>query len=265
MAIVGYSNITQDMGILRTLLPYQLDVFTIQSSSRAVTTLQYLRREEYASVLCDMVTYTAAKEMDVNAFLITSSAESIRAAFDRAVFFCSANRQLRSENQFLRQLLHKRTSQTVVFTRAGKLVFFHAGGRLRRAAGHAARKNRAWPPPGRIMSCSSSAGCCTTLKRCSFSDGEAYTAFIFSLPHPLSPGDKYGISYYNCSQLEEACSASIYNITGLTAQYHQSILQAAAGRAPVFLFGAAEQEGISGAHNLPAQRASQPPFYSDRL
>lgn len=47
-----------------------------------------------------MVTYTAAKEMDVNAFLITSSAESIRAAFDQAVFFCSANRQLRSENQF---------------------------------------------------------------------------------------------------------------------------------------------------------------------
>lgn len=123
VAIVGYSNITQDMGILRTLLPYQLDVFTIQSSSQAVTTLQYLRREEYASVLCDMVTYTAAKEMDVNAFLITSSAESIRAAFDQAVFFCSANRQLRSENQFLRQLLHKRTSQTVVFTRAGKLVF----------------------------------------------------------------------------------------------------------------------------------------------
>ena len=86
VAIVGYSNITQDMGILRTLLPYQLDVFTIQSSSQAVTTLQYLRREEYASVLCDMVTYTAAKEMDVNAFLITSSAESIRAAFDQAVF-----------------------------------------------------------------------------------------------------------------------------------------------------------------------------------
>ena len=39
VAIVGYSNITQDMGILRTLLPYQLDVFTIQSSSQAVTTL----------------------------------------------------------------------------------------------------------------------------------------------------------------------------------------------------------------------------------
>ena len=76
VAIVGYSNITQDMGILRTLLPYQLDVFTIQSSSQAVTTLQYLRREEYASVLCDMVTYTAAKEMDVNAAKTSSCASS---------------------------------------------------------------------------------------------------------------------------------------------------------------------------------------------
>ena len=71
------------------------------------------------------------------------------------------------------------------------------------------------------------------------SDGEAYTAFYFLASTPPVAGDKYGISYYNCSQLEEACSAGIYNITGLTAQYHQSILQAAAGRAPVFLFGAA--------------------------
>lgn len=240
VAIVGYSNITQDMGILRTLLPYQLDVFTIQSSGQAVTTLQYLRREEYASVLCDMVTYTAAKEMDVNAFLITSSAESIRAAFDQAVFFCSANRQLRSENQFLRQLLHKRTSQTVVFTRAGKLVFSTLEDASAELLDMLREKIESVAAAGRIKVMQQFRGLLYNIEAMQLpSDGEAYTAFYFLASTPPVAGDKYGISYYNCSQLEEACSAGIYNITGLTAQYHQSILQAAAGRAPVFLFGAA--------------------------
>ena len=133
---------------------------------------------------CDMVTYTAAKEMDVNAFLITSSAESIRAAFDQAVFFCSANRQLRSENQFLRQLLHKRTSQTVVFTRAGKLVF----STLEDASAELLdmlreKKSRAWPPRDASRSCSSSAGCCTTLKRCSFLRRRGLYRLLFSRFH----------------------------------------------------------------------------------
>lgn len=190
VAIVGYSNITQDMGILRTLLPYQLDVFTIQSSSQAVTTLQYLRREEYASVLCDMVTYTAAKEMDVNAFLITSSAESIRAAFDQAVFFCSANRQLRSENQFLRQLLHKRTSQTVVFTRAGKLVFSTLEDASAELLDMLREKIESVAAAGRIKVMQQFRGLLYNIEAMQLpSDGEAYTAFYFlaSTP-PLLPG-----------------------------------------------------------------------------
>ncbi len=142
VAIVGYSNITQDMGILRTLLPYQLDVFTIQSSSQAVTTLQYLRREEYASVLCDMVTYTAAKEMDVNAFLITSSAESIRAAFDQAVFLLQRQPPAAQRKPVPAPAPAQTHQPDRSIHPCGQAGFFHAGGRLRRAAGHAARKNR---------------------------------------------------------------------------------------------------------------------------
>lgn len=240
VAIVGYSNITQDMGVLRALLPYQLDVFTIQSSDQAVTTLQYLRREQYASILCDMVSYTAAKEMDFNAFLITSSAESIRAAFDQAVFFCNANRQLRSENQFLRRLLHKRTSQTVVFTRAGKLVFSTLEDASPELLAMLREKIESVAAAGRIKIMQQFRGLLYNIEALQLpSDGEAYTAFYFLASTPPVAGDKYGVGYYTCAQLEEACSAGIYNIAGLTAQYHQSILQAAAGRAPVFLFGAA--------------------------
>ncbi|MFQ8831715.1 MAG: PrpR N-terminal domain-containing protein [Ruthenibacterium lactatiformans] len=86
VAIVGYSNITQDMGILRTLLPYQLDVFTIQSSSQAVTTLQYLRRENMPRSW-RYGHHTAAKEMDVNASL---SPPALKASAPRSTRLFSA-------------------------------------------------------------------------------------------------------------------------------------------------------------------------------
>lgn len=72
------------------------------------------------------------------------------------------------------------------------------------------------------------------------SDGEAYTAFYFLASTPLLPGTNTASATITAANWRRACSAGIYNITGLTAQYHQSILQAAGqGRAPVFLFGAA--------------------------
>lgn len=206
-------------------------------------------------VLCDMVTYTAAKEMDVNAFLITSSAESIRAAFDQAVFL-QRQPPAGSENQFLRQA----PAPDQYSPRTGKLV-------------------SRWTPPGKyspVLRENRERGCRGThqghaaVPRLLYnieamqlpSDGGLYRLLFFSLPHPCRR-DKYGISYYNCSQLEEACSAGIYNITGLTAQYHQSILQAAAGRAPVFLFGAAGTgRKVWRARSTCAARRSHPLFRS---
>ena len=155
-------------------------------------------------------------------------------------FFLQRQPPAAQRNQFLRQLLHKRTSQTVVFTRAGKLVFSTLEDASAELLDMLREKIESVAAAGRIKVMQQFRGLLYNIEAMQLpSDGEAYTAFYFLASTPPVAGDKYGISYYNCSQLEEACSAGIYNITGLTAQYHQSILQAAAGRAPVFLFGAA--------------------------
>ena len=239
VVLVGYSNITQDMGILRALLPYKIDVHTIQSSGEAVTTLQYLRQNQYDTVLCDMVTYTAAREMDLNAFLITSSAESIRIAFDQAVFFCSSTQGLRSENQFLRGLLQGRASQTVVFTRGGKLVFSSLEDAPGEVLDMLREKIASVVEQGRIKVMQQLHGLLYNIEALPLpSDGQAYVAFYFLTSTPPIAGEKYGVSYYSARQLEAECEGCVYAAAGLTAQYHQSLVQAAAGRAPVFLFGA---------------------------
>lgn len=238
VAVVGYSNITQDMQMLKELLPYKIGIFAIESTGQVVATLQYLRQNGYTSLLCDMVTYTAAREMDFSAFLITSSAESVRAAFEKAIFFCSANRQLREENHFFRQLLHQRISQTVVFTVEGKLFFStleEAGSAfldvLREKIGEV-------PGEGQAKFLLQYHGQLYHIQARRIVEGQTpYVSFYFFTTLPPAAGDKYGISYHSQEELEQACGQSIYSVVGLTSQYHRAIGQACAGREPVFLSG----------------------------
>lgn len=239
VVIIGYSNITQDMEILRELLAYDIKVFTIDSSEQAVAVLQSLRQKQHISLLCDTVSYTIAEKMDFNAFLITSSAESIRTAFDQAVFFCAANRGLRSENQFLRQLLHRRSSHTIVFTQKGKLVFSSMEGASVDLLELLREKIDEVMAQGKIKVLQQLHGMLYHIEALQLpSESEDYIAFYFVVTTPPVTGDKYGIRYLSRWQLEQECSGSIYDIAGLTVQYHRVIGQANASRAPIFLFGA---------------------------
>ena len=58
---------------------------------------------------------STAKRLGLNSFLITSSIESIRKAFDQAVLLCRSQEHLRDENLFFRELIQGQISQTVVF------------------------------------------------------------------------------------------------------------------------------------------------------
>lgn len=239
MAIVGYSNITQDLSFLHELLPYKIDIHTIQSSAQAVTTLQYLRKEQHTTILCDTVTYTLAKEMDFNAFLITSGSASIRSAFEQALFFCGTSRQLKTENKFLRQLLNEHSSHTVVFTLDGKLVLSSLENTSKELLEMLSEKINTVAEQGQTKVLQQFQGALYNISAVRISSGdENFVAFSFLITTPPIIGDRYGISYLNFEGVRQMCEDSIYNIVGLTTQYHQSIAQAARLSAPVFILGA---------------------------
>lgn len=238
VAVVGYSNITQDMQMLKELLPYKIGIFAIESTGQVVATLQYLRQNGYTSLLCDMVTYTAAREMDFSAFLITSSAESVRAAFEKAIFFCSANRRLREENHFFRQLLHQRISRTVVFTVEGKLFFSTLEEEGAAFLDVLREKIGEVPAQGQAKFLLQYHGKLYHIQALRIVEGQTpYVSFYFFTTLPPAAGDKYGISYHSQEELEQACNQSIYGVAGLTSQYRRAVGQACAGREPVFLCG----------------------------
>ncbi len=77
----------------------------------------------YEAILCDMITYTTARNLGMDAFLLTSGVESIRDALHTALEYCRYYTQLRSENNFFRSLVKLRDMRTVVFDNDGKLIF----------------------------------------------------------------------------------------------------------------------------------------------
>ena len=97
-AIVGFPSITESAHFLCDLLRYQIDIFTIRNEEEAEDTLKRLRKEGYRMVVCDMISYTKAKEQELNAILITSGVESIESAFDQALKISASHTREYQEN-----------------------------------------------------------------------------------------------------------------------------------------------------------------------
>ena len=115
VAIISAANIADSAQMLCKLMNYDMDVYTYVSPDTVEPTLRRLQAEHYQAVLCDMVANTTAKRLGLNSFLITSSIESIRKAFDQAVLLCRSQEHLRDENLFFRELIQGQISQSVVF------------------------------------------------------------------------------------------------------------------------------------------------------
>ena len=122
VAIISAANIADSAQMLCKLMNYDMDVYTYVSPDTVEPTLRRLQAEHYQAVLCDMVANTTAKRLGLNSFLITSSIESIRKAFDQAVLLCRSQEHLRDENLFFRELIQGQISQTVVFDTDENLV-----------------------------------------------------------------------------------------------------------------------------------------------
>ena len=101
IAMISTSNIAESAQMLCKLMHYDMDIFTYTSSDTMEATLQRIRTGNYRAILCDMGADTAAKWLGFNSFLLTSSQESIRKAFEQVLLLCSSQQNLRDENQIL--------------------------------------------------------------------------------------------------------------------------------------------------------------------
>lgn len=261
VAVVGFSNITEELLSLKEMLPYKIDVFTIDSTEEAILILQQLKNDSYHAILCDMVTYTTARGLGMNAFLITSGIESIRSAFNTAVLYCSNYSHLRDENHFLRQLIHGRDARTVVFTRDGKLFYSTLSEDDTAILDilHAEIDEVSSTGKRRFLSRQNNM-LYSIQAQLIVSEETEYVAFYFTVTKPPLSGNKCGINYCNYKDVENKYFNSSYSVMGSISQLDNIIDQVNQNLCPVILSGeeGTGKEQIAKAIYLRSSMKSQP-------
>ena len=237
-AMVSFANITSSAHLLCDLMKYNMDIYTIDSAEAVEPTLRQLQKNDYQSILCDMISNTTAKRLGLNSFLITSGVDSIRKAFDQALLLCRSQQRLRDENQFFRQLIQGQIGQTMVFDQDGNLFLSTLDDPkpellelLRRdlPESQLGAERRITRNLGRML---------YAIRARRISTGSlTYTAFFFDARKtPLSP-NQVGIRFSTRPEAENAFYSSIFSFAGSISEYQQDIEHISQSTAPVMVTG----------------------------
>lgn len=237
-AMVSFANITSSAHLLCDLMKYNMDIYTIDSAEAVEPTLRQLQKNDYQSILCDMISNTTAKRLGLNSFLITSGVDSIRKAFDQALLLCRSQQRLRDENQFFRQLIQGQIGQTMVFDQDGNLFLSTLDDPkpellelLRRdlPVSQLGAERRITRNLGRML---------YAIRARRISTGSlTYTAFFFDARKtPLSP-NQVGIRFSTRPEAENAFYSSIFSFAGSISDYQQDIEHISQSTAPVMVTG----------------------------
>lgn len=122
-AIVGFPSITEPAHTLCDLLGSSLDILTVHSADEVPQILEELKQNGYRMVVCDMVTHRIARQMELDAFLITSGVESLHAAIDQALSISLWYGRLWQENMFLRCITQDQNGRVVVLDTEGAIFY----------------------------------------------------------------------------------------------------------------------------------------------
>lgn len=237
-AMVSFANITSSAHLLCDLMKYNMDIYTIDSAEAVEPTLRQLQKNDYQSILCDMISNTTGKRLGLNSFLITSGVDSIRKAFDQALLLCRSQQRLREENQFFRQLIQGQIGQTMVFDQDGNL-FLSTLDDPKPELLELLRRDLPESQLGAERRITRNlGGMLYAIRARRISTGSlTYTAFFFDARKtPLSP-NQVGIRFSTRPEAENAFYSSIFSFAGSISDYQQDIEHISQSTAPVMVTG----------------------------
>lgn len=237
-AIVGYPNITEPAHTLCDLLNAHIDILTVHDTAEILPTLTRLQQQGYRMVVGDMVTHLQAQQLGMNAFLITSGAESLHGAFQLAITVSSGYRRLRLENLFLGSIMREEAENIVVLDGAGEVQYVAP----------------AEPVPemltlfrGKIFEIPTH----TSLKFYQNQQGRLYRVvaqqlrvgtskyYLYHYSNAQIPlrGGKSGVRFYSKSECEHLFNNSFYNLSGALGELDSRISAMAVTRQPIMIIG----------------------------
>lgn len=238
-AIVGFSSITEIAHLLCNLLQYSIDIYTIHSEEEVRSCVVRLKQEGYRMVIGDMITYTTAMSLGLNAILITSGNEAIASAFDNARKLSASYLRLRQENRLLREALTQDPCHIVVLSETGELLFSNRDSSgmeslhslLRRELPHVLASG-----PRRLMRTASDTLLSIRCHVVSHGPAKYVVFYVTSSKHPVLT-DRTGLSYLNEKEIQEGLFNSFYSVSGAMGQLQSTIEQVGASSFPVMIIG----------------------------
>lgn len=237
--VMGFPNITVHVRLLCELLRKQVDIFTIYSSEEVPPLLNRLQSMGYGMVVCDMVGYDQARQMGMNAILITSGAESVEEALSQAVKIASGQNRARRQTVFFKDVVREAGQSVVIFDDQDQ-IFFSTWNQGSEAQIQDVLRQR--------LSQVRSQECCrffhmqenilySVSGRVIPLEGRPFTVFYLTQSQlPIYPG-KYGIRFFTAKEAREAFFNSIYSLDGARSQLAGQINQVSQSPFPVVIAG----------------------------
>lgn len=238
VAMLCDESVSEGARRLKELMSLDMDIFPYEEAASLPQTISQLNRKKYDALLCDNVAFTTAKTMGLNAFLITSSVDNIRKAFDQAAFLCGSQSRLRQENLFLRQLLQWQIGYTIILDDEGNLYLSTAEptspelmDMLRRELPECIRS-----PERKIVR--SLGGTLYMIRTRRIQVGTTgYTAFFYDIRKTPSGANRLGIQFFTRPEVEERYCRGVFSTSGYPADAREEIEKIVKSIAPVMIVG----------------------------
>lgn len=239
VAVVCADNIMESARRLRDIMNLDIDFFPYDSKAALYEIVQQISAEPYHAILCDMVAFSTAKTMGLlNAYLIISSVDNIRAAFQRAMLLRRSIEQLRNENLFIRELLQNQFGYTIILDDEGVLYLSTMESpepelldMLRKELPESIQA-----PRRRITRSLNSMLYIIRSQRITVG-ALSYTAFYFDVRKAPTAPNHMGIRYFTRTEVEARYCESIFSIAGAPTDAQSDIDHIAQSTAPVMITG----------------------------
>lgn len=238
VAIICADNIAVNARRLRDLMELNLDIFPYHSQGSLDEAMEQVRTVDYHAIICDMVAFTTAKTLGLNAYLIVSSIDNIRIAFQRAMLLRQSMDRLRNENLFLRELLRNQFGYTIILNDDGGLYLSTMESpepefldMLRRELPESIHV-----PDRRITR--SLNGMLYIIRSQRISAGPMqYTAFYFDVRKAPTTSNHMGIRYFTRPEVEARYCESVFSIAGIPTDAQHDIDRIVQSASPVMVTG----------------------------
>ena len=240
-AIVGFSSITEPAHTLCDLLDYHLTILTVEHASEVPELLKHLKQEGYHMVVCDMVTHRIARQLGMDAFLITSGVESMHAAFDQAINISQWFGRVRQENMFLRSITKDQNGRVVVLQQDGRIFYSSptepSAGLVETLKSHL----REVPPNSSLKFYYTERDQLYRITGQTLLMDEKRYCLFYCVPSRISMHSSWGkgIRSMNKGECEYLFTTSFYNTSGAMGTMDEEILKLAEVRQPVMIRGEA--------------------------